>query len=326
MPRRRRPEPPLPPRQGLGPARVRMPAASPVPATGTAAQATSRQPFATVVDFLADVTGDADAVRRRVAAGEVVLDDGTPVGPGTAYRPGGAVWLHREPPVEVPVPYPLPLLHEDEHLVVVDKPPFLATTPRGRHVRETVTVRLRQLLAAPELQPLHRLDRLTRGVLVLGRRRGERGGYQAMFADGRVTRTYLALAPVRQELALPLVRRSRVVKERGALQAREVPGEPNSRTGVELLEVRDGVGCYRLTPATGRTHQLRVHLAALGVPVLDDPLYPRVQDVAPGDFSRPLPLLAQELAFTDPVTGRQHRFRSRQRLHWPDGSTVAASR
>lgn len=281
---------------------------------------------ATVVEFLDQVTGDPDGVRHRVTAGEVVLDDGTPVGPGTAYRPGAAVWLYRDLPEEVPVPHPLPVLHEDEHLVVVDKPPFLATTPRGRHVRETVTVRLREQRDESRLQPLHRLDRLTRGVLVCGRRQEERREYQSLFADGGVTKTYLALAPVRADLRLPLVRRSRVVKERGRLQAREVPGEPNARTGVELLEARDGVGCYRLTPATGRTHQLRVHLAALGVPVLHDPLYPQVQDVAPEDFSRPLSLLAQELTFTDPVTGQPRRFRSRQRLTWPDGATVAASR
>lgn len=317
MPSRRRPEPPLPPRHGLGPARVRMP---PLPPPGQQAGP------ATVVEFLAKLTGDPDGVHRRVAAGEVLLDDGTPVEPDTPYRSGAAAWLYRDPPEEAPVPHPLPVLHEDEHLVVVDKPPFLATTPRGRHVMETVTVRLRQRLHEYGLQPLHRLDRLTRGVLVCGRRRDERGEYQSLFANGRVTKTYVALAAVREDLRLPLVRRSRVVKERGQLQAREVPGEPNARTGIELIEARDGVGCYRLTPATGRTHQLRVQLAALGVPVLHDPLYPHVQDRAPDDFSRPLPLLAQEVTFTDPVTGQLRRFRSRQRLYWPDGSTVAASR
>lgn len=127
---------------------------------------------------------------------------------------------------------------------------------------------------------------------------------------------YEGIAPYDSGVALPRTVRSRIEKERGVPAAREVAGEPNSESGIELVEHRGGVGRYRLLPATGRTHQLRVHMSALGLPLLDDPLYPVVQEPgpAPDDFSRPLQLLARVLEFTDPVTGEPYRFESRLRL------------
>lgn len=278
----------------------------------------------TVVEFLAAHTGDPVGAAARVRAGEVVLDDGTVVAAGTPYRPGASAYLHRDLPAETPVPFEVPVLHRDDNLVVVDKPHFLATTPRGGHVRETVVLRLRRRLGLPELSPVHRLDRLTAGVLVLSARREVRGTYQQLFAQREVTKTYLALAPVRPGLALPVTVRSRLVKERGVLQAREVPGEANAETLVELLDQKDGVGRYRLTPRTGRTHQLRVHLASLGIPIIGDPLYPEVRTVAPDDFTDPLRLLALELSFTDPLSGEPRVFTSRRTLTPAGGPTGSA--
>jgi tRNA pseudouridine32 synthase/23S rRNA pseudouridine746 synthase len=266
----------------------------------------------TAVAFLDEVTGDPAGVARRVALGEVRLGDGAAVGADTAYRPGGVVWLHRDLPVEVPVPGELTVLYRDRDLVVVDKPHFLATTPRGRHVAQTVVLRLRRDLDLPELSPAHRLDRLTAGVLLLTTRRESRAAYQVLFAQGRVRKEYEAL-----DLATRREVTSRVVKERGSLQAREVPGPPNAVTRVELVEHRGGLGRYRLEPVTGRTHQLRVHLSSLGIPILGDPLYPKVRDVAADDFSEPLRLLAREVAFADPVSGEDRLFRSQRRLDWP---------
>ncbi len=217
----------------------------------------------------------------------------------TVLPTGAHVYLYRELRDEVEVPFDVPILYRDEHIVVVDKPHFLATMPRGRHVAQTATVRLRRELDLPELSPAHRLDRLTAGVLVFTARREVRGAYQTMFAQGIVQKVYLARAAVDPDSSCRAVVRSRIMKRRGQLQAVEEPGEPNAETSVEHL----GDGLYRLTPRTGRTHQLRVHMASLGLPIVGDPLYPDVIDVAPDDFTRPLQLLAYRLEFEDPLSG-----------------------
>ncbi|MFH9040886.1 RluA family pseudouridine synthase [Streptomyces sp. NPDC017966] len=298
--RRRRPipPPPLPQRDGVDPVRVRLPA-------GTR--------WATVREHLVQrLSAGPGVVDGMFAAGLIVGADGRAVPADTPYAPGLCVWFHREPPAEVPVPFPLEVVHRDEHIVVVDKPHFLATTPRGSHVTQTALARLRRELGLPELGAAHRLDRLTAGLVLFTVRPEERGAYQTLFRDRRVRKEYEAVAPHDPRLELPRTVRSRIVKERGVLTAQEVEGEPNALTRVELAAHRpDGLGRYRLVPGTGQTHQLRVHMNALGVPILGDPLYPEVTGPVPaGDFRRPLQLLARTLEFTDPVTGVEHRFTS----------------
>jgi tRNA pseudouridine32 synthase / 23S rRNA pseudouridine746 synthase len=246
----------------------------------------------------------------KVLAGEVVLPDGAVVSATTVLRPGAHVYFYRELRDEVAVPFDIPLLYRDDDIVVVDKPHFLATMPRGSHVAQTATVRLRRELDLPELSPAHRLDRLTAGVLLFTTRREIRGAYQTMFARGLVRKSYLARAAVDPNIELPSVLTSRIIKRRGQLQAAEEAGEPNAETFVEHL----GDGLYRLTPRTGRTHQLRMHMATLGLPIINDPLYPNVIDVAPEDFSRPLQLLAHSIEFVDPVSGCRREFVSRRTL------------
>jgi tRNA pseudouridine32 synthase/23S rRNA pseudouridine746 synthase len=250
-------------------------------------------------------------VAAKAIAGEVVDARGAVLNPATVLPAGASVYLYRELPDEVPVPFEIPVLYRDERIVVVDKPHFLATMPRGRHVAQTALVRLRRELDLPELSPAHRLDRLTAGVLLFTARRELRGAYQTLFARGGVHKTYLARAAVNPELVLPQLVRSRIIKRRSHLQAVEEPGAPNAETLVELLSPD---GLYRLTPRTGRTHQLRVHMSSLGIPIYADPLYPKVIQVADDDFSQPLQLLAHSIEFEDPVSGVKRRFVSSRRL------------
>jgi tRNA pseudouridine32 synthase/23S rRNA pseudouridine746 synthase len=191
--------------------------------------------------------------------------------------------------------------------------------PRGRHVVQSALARARVLTGLPRLTPAHRLDRPTAGVLLLTTEQRWRGAYQGLFASGAVHKEYLAVAPVRDDLQLPLGRRSHVAKEHGVHQAREVPGAPpNAETLVELLHRRGALGLYRLTPRTGRTHQLRCQLHGLGIPILNDPLYPVDREPADDDFSRPLQLLSAVLEFDDPVDGGRRRFETRRGLNaWP---------
>lgn len=259
---------------------------------------------------------DVDAL---LSQGRFVLGDGQVLLDSAPYQPHTFVWFHRDLREEVPVPGEIRILHRDERLVVVDKPPFLSTIPRGRHVAQSATVRLREQLDLPALTPAHRLDRVTSGVLVLVSEPRWRGAYQQLFARREVRKTYLALVPHRPDVELPVVVRDHITKEPGCWQARVVPGAPvNAETLVELDHVVDDStgeqAVLRLTPRTGRTHQLRMHLSGLEMPIVGDPLYPDVADVAVDDFSTPLQLLAHELAFTDPVDGLDRVFTSRRRL------------
>ncbi|MDV7999663.1 pseudouridine synthase [Rhodococcus sp. IEGM 1408] len=329
MPKPRRLRRPLPLRDGVDAVRVRL--ADPGQGPRSIAEELRRR-------FPAQ-RADLDSA---LAAGQVVTADGEPVTEATRRHRGMDVWTYRTPGPEVPVPFGIEILHVDDRLVVVDKPHFLATTPRAGHVTETALVRLRRDLGLDDLAPAHRLDRLTAGVLVLTADPSVRGAYQDLFAARRVSKTYLAVAPAPPGTPEVRERSSRIHKTRGILQAAEVDGEPDAHTRITLLETRAGtssggsgsrgtdagtdagpgarLGLYRLEPTTGRTHQLRVHMNALGTPILGDDLYPRVREIEPGDFSRPLQLLAESIAFVDPVTGEDRRFQTRRTLEaWAPG-------
>lgn len=240
-----------------------------------------------------------------------VYSDLRVVGEHDPYTPHTFVWFHRDLPEEADVPGEIHIVHRDERLVVIDKPAFLSSIPRGQHVRQSVVVRLRDELGLPELSPLHRLDRITSGLLMLATERRWRGPHQTLFQEDQVTKTYWALAPVDPSLELPVTVRNHLVKRRGSWQVDVVPdAQVNAETLIELESQVGDHGVYRLTPRTGRTHQLRVHLNGLGIPIVNDPLYPTVQDVEVDDFEHPLQLLAGELAFTDPIDGTRRAFRS----------------
>ncbi|MEC5183884.1 tRNA pseudouridine32 synthase/23S rRNA pseudouridine746 synthase [Cryobacterium sp. MP_3.1] len=265
--------------------------------------------------WLEDRLAESVDVAEFLSDGRFVYGNGAPVAGADRYRPTTFVWFHRDLADEPVVPGPLHLIYRDERIVVIDKPPFLSSIPRGRHVVQSVVVRLRAQLELPELSPLHRLDRVTSGLLVLATERRWRGAYQTLFQRGEVRKVYRALAPIGPNLGLPVTVRNHLRTRPGLWQGEVVPGAPvNAESLIELEGAHGDAGQYRLTPRTGRTHQLRLHMLGLGIPIIDDPLYPVVQDVPVHDFGRPLQLLASELAFTDPIDGGAHRFESVRRL------------
>ncbi|MFJ8039280.1 pseudouridine synthase [Kitasatospora sp. NPDC096147] len=312
------PPSPLPQRLGVDPVRRRLPAADRGEDGGEDGGG-----WLTVRDYLRELlpvdAESVDALFEGDGPGDGVHGTDGRLTADSPFVPEAWIWYHRDLPSEVEVPFPLTVVHRDERIVVADKPHFLSIAPRGKHVTQTALALLRHRLGLPELSPAHRLDRLTAGLVLFVVRPQDRRAYQELFAERRVRKEYRAVAPYRPGLELPCTVENRLVKERTELTAREVPGEANSRSVVELL-TRDGRwGGYRLLPETGKTHQLRVHLAGLGIPIANDPLYPCVlPEQAPDDFRDPLQLLAHTLEFTDPLTGSELRFEStRQLAHWP---------
>lgn len=297
---------PVPLRDGLDPTRVRLPDVVTEP---------------TVLAHLqARFPRDAERLAQKMADRDVYDAGGRAMDPSAAPVPRSDIYLYRDPPVEPVVPFPIEIVHRDENLLVIDKPHFLATTPRGAYIARSALVLLRRQFDLPELSPAHRLDRPTAGIVVFTVRTEVRRAYQELFAQRAIEKRYDAIAPLSPHLRLPLRVQSRIIKERGVLQAREVPGEPNADTTIELSTTRGGYGLYRLTPHTGKTHQLRIHMTSSGIPIVGDSLYPTFRDVAGDDYSDPLQLLARSVDFTDPLSGQRRRFASARHLSFPDSS------
>ncbi len=308
---------PLPVKDGVGPTRLR------VPTSG---------PWATIAEYMVATFDhlNPDELYRRFDAGEIVGIDGGPIDRATALDAHRFVWYYRDLPVEQPVPFHEEILHVDDDLVVIDKPHFLPTTPGGRYLRESALVRLRIRLENPDLTPIHRLDRATAGLVMFSARPATRGAYQSLFEKRRVTKIYEAVsarppgwnpdATTPTGHALPVVYRNHIQARRGEL--RVVVDDSRAPNAETLIEVRgSGVSASGravlhtiLRPRTGRMHQLRVHLAALGIGILGDRWYPDLLPESLDDHRLPLQLLARELEFTDPLTGTPRRFVSRRTL------------
>jgi tRNA pseudouridine32 synthase/23S rRNA pseudouridine746 synthase len=274
--------------------------------------------FPTLLHFLVARFPAVDDWPARLARGDVLDAAGRRLTADAACVPGSLLWYWRSPPPEPRVPFEIELLHRDGDLVAVDKPHFLPVIPGGRHLVETVLVRLRQLLGIATLAPMHRLDRDTAGVLVFTVRPATRHAYQSLLRERQVHKVYEAVAPWRADVALPTLGRHRLEQAPGAafMQMQAVPGEPNAQTLVELIARigSSGLAHYRLTPQTGRKHQLRAQMSALGLSIVGDRIYPELMPDVASDYSKPLQLLAREFAFTDPISGEHRCFTSRRRL------------
>lgn len=286
-------------RDGVGPSTVGLPGGN----------------WPTVIDFFAErfPTVERTVWLQRMRDGLVLDEQALPVPPDATYRPHTRLYYYRHLPVEPRIPFEAHILFQDAHLVVVDKPHFLPTMPAGRYVQETLLVRLKQSLGIDTLAPLHRLDRETAGVTLFAIQPTERAAYHALFKQREVHKQYEAIAPWRADI--PAVYRSQIVRGEPFFRYCEAVGEPNSETHIAVLERMGVLARYQLSPITGRTHQLRVHMATLGIPILNDRFYPVVVNIADDDYRAPLQLLARSIAFTDPITGQARFFQSARHLN-----------
>jgi tRNA pseudouridine32 synthase/23S rRNA pseudouridine746 synthase len=252
----------------------------------------------------------------RMARGEVVDGAGLRLAPDSPLQRGMRIWYYREIDDEPRIPFDEIILFEDEHLLVVDKPHFLPTMPGGRFLHESLLVRLKNKLGEAQLVPIHRLDRETAGVVLFSKREQSRGAYQVMFQKRSIEKEYEALAAALPQRQFPYTHRSCMVDGTPFFRMQEVAGEPNSETLIDVIEVRGDVALYRLQPHTGRKHQLRVHMASIGAPIMNDAFYPDALPEQADDYARPLKLLARAIAFDDPLTGERRRFESARTLDY----------
>lgn len=313
---------PLPVRDGVNATRLRLP---------------DEGPWETAMDYMMHRWGhiDPQGIEDRFASGEIVGEAGLPLDRSTPLANHTFIWYYRTLPPETRIPVELNILHQDEHLLVVDKPHFLPTTPGGTYIQESALVRLRNQLNLPELIPMHRLDRMTAGILLFSTNPETRGRYQVLFEKRQVQKEYECVAaaePAEGHAAVdfPVVVRNRMIKSRTYLLAEVIDGEPNAETRIDRLRIFEDNpaavsagpfgggsrrrGLYRLEPHSGKTHQLRVHMASLGLGIVNDAFYPELLDQAPDDYAKPLQLLARGIRFLDPISGKAVEYRSRLTL------------
>ena len=296
-----------PARNGIGPSCIGLPAGL----------------WPTTLDFLAErfKAVGREVWHQRMLDGDVVDEHGVTLPPDHPYQGHVRVYYYRAVPNEPRIPFIETILFQDEQLIVVDKPHFLPVVPSGGYLNETVLVRLKQKLGIDTLVPVHRIDRDTAGLVMFSVQPETRAAYHALFSQRTVKKTYEAIAPWRDDLKLPLTRHSRIVEAGHFMLQHEVDGPPNAVTDIDVIEVYGALARYRLHPVTGKRHQLRVHMAALGLPLVGDGLYPTLTPEGHIDFENPLQLLAKSIEFVDPISGQARRFESQRRLTRPPTPT-----
>ena len=290
----------LPTRNGVGPSCVGLPAGA----------------WQTITDFLVErfPAINRNVWLQRMAENLVVDEFGVLVTAERPYPSHMRIYYYRAVEEEQRIPFDEVILYQDEHLIVADKPHFLPVTPSGHFLQETLLVRLKNRLGIDTLIPIHRIDRETAGLVLFSVQPAERNAYQALFRHRTVTKHYEAVAPWRDDLTFPLTRKSRIVEGVPFFRQREIAGETNSETHIDVLATNGSLAKYALSPVTGKKHQLRVHMNALGLPILNDRMYPPVAVTPDDDYALPLQLLAKSIAFDDPVTGQKRYFQSQRVL------------
>ncbi len=295
---------PLPMRQGVSASRVWLPK-------------DESGKWRTVLDFLIERFPfiDTHILLMRMERGDIVDQTGKPFDKNTPYHGEVFLFYYREIPDEPSIPFKEKVLFKNDNIIVVDKPHFLPVTPGGRFVRETLLSRLKHHYNNEDISPIHRLDRETAGVMLFSCNKSIRGAYQRLFQQRQVQKNYEAIAGINPELDFPLTHKSRMVKSTdNFFTMQEIAGEANSETEINIIETRNNLARYQLKPASGKQHQLRVHMMSLRIPILNDPFYPELLADKGDDYSKPLQLLAKSVRFIDPLTKEERFFQSQLRL------------
>jgi tRNA pseudouridine32 synthase / 23S rRNA pseudouridine746 synthase len=261
---------------------------------------------------------EANEWQARFTEGLVMTSDGEVVAANDPYQANIHLLYFRRLNREPEIPFEETILFQDEHILVADKPHFLPVTPSGLYLHQTLLNRLKKKTGIQTLSPIHRIDRDTAGLVVFSVNPKERAQYQNLFRDRVVKKIYEAIAPYSEPLQknLPMTYRSRIEESGHFLQMQEVNGEPNTDTYIELIEKINSWARYRLSPGSGKKHQLRCHLNALKIPIKNDQIYPVLTPYQEYDLdlSKPLQLLAKEIHFDDPITKEPRAFVSQMRI------------
>ena len=279
----------------------------------------AEKPYPSIVEFLLKRFPDISENRwaQRILEGKVLDEAGTPITADTKYFPSKRIFYFREIENEPVIPFTEQILFQNDELLVACKPHFLPVIPGGRYVEECLLNRLRGRTGIGDLAPIHRLDRETAGIVIFSVNKNTRGLYHELFMRGKIEKTYHALAEVnRPPQENQWLVENRIVRGEPRFKMKTVAGAANSRSRIQLLEVRKTRGLFSLQPLTGKTHQLRLHMSELGFRIVNDRVYPDLQPQGDDDFTRPLQLVAKQIQFIDPLSGKNMEFRSERELLW----------
>jgi tRNA pseudouridine32 synthase/23S rRNA pseudouridine746 synthase len=249
--------------------------------------------------------------RQRMADGKVHYHDGSLITAQSLFQPQQRIYYYREVESESSIPFKESIIFQDQHILVAYKPHFLAVTAGGIFVNECLQTRLRNSTGIESLQALHRIDRVTAGLVLFSVNPDTRHCYHHLFETRQIHKTYQAIANIKEGEKLigqTWEVENRIVRSTPRFRMQVTNGNANSHSLIRCLQQTADKALFELNPITGKTHQLRVHMQSLGWPILNDKYYPQLQPQSADDFLAPLQLLAKELQFIDPVTQQPRRF------------------
>ncbi len=275
------------------------------------------KPYPLILDFLTQrFPGiDADIWKRRIESGKVLTEEGKTICLDMPCTPLKRLHYFREVPKEEIIPFTEAIVFCNIDLLVACKPHFLPVTPGGPYVNQCLLHRLKEKTDNPHLSPINRIDRETAGLVLFSMNPKTRGRYQELFMQGKVDKTYEAVTQYPHDPEKDTwTMENRLIKGTPWFRMKEAPGKPNAISKISLIRTMENRAVFKLKPVTGKKHQLRLHLAGSGFPILNDRYYPELLPEKKNDYSAPLQLLARRLEFRDPISGIQMRYESHRQL------------